>query len=165
MSIIDGLIQELQQEAIGTRKCLERVPEAHFGWAPHPKSMTLGRLASHLAEAPGWMDAIMNMDVLNWKQGEYRPYVAGTREELLKTFDDTLAKAVQAATGRSDEHLLKTWTMTMDGQTIVSSPRAAVLRFFILNHMVHHRGQLTVYLRLKEVPVPALYGPSADEQG
>jgi uncharacterized damage-inducible protein DinB len=165
MSIIDGMIQELQQEALGTRKCLERVPVEHFAWTPHPKSMTLGRLASHIAESPSWMNPIMDLDVFDWKQGDYQPFVAASREELLKTFDEAVANAVASATGRSDEHLLKTWTMTMDGHTIISLPRAAVVRSFILSHMVHHRGQLTVYLRLKEVPLPSLYGPSADEQG
>ena len=164
MNIIDALIQELQQESATTRKVLERVPREHFGWKPHEKSMTMGQLSSHLAENLSWCEGTMKEDVWLMDMATYKPYVAASTEDLLATFDQNLAKALDAMKGASNEHMMKMWAMkTPDGNTIFSMPRVVVIRSFVLNHTYHHRGQLTVYLRLKDIPLPQVYGPTADE--
>ena len=164
MNIIDTLIQEFQQESATTRKVLERVPTEHFGWKPHEKSMTLGQLASHLAEVLWWAEGTMKDDVWIMDMATYKPYAAANTQELLAKFDENLVKAIDAMKGASNEHMMKTWAMkTPDGNVIFSMPRVVVIRSFVLNHTYHHRGQLTVYLRLKNIPLPQVYGPTADE--
>ena len=162
MNIAQSLKPELNHEAGVTRKVLERIPADKFGWKPHDKSMTFGRLASHVAEIPGWGDAIINQDELDITG--FQPYEAKSTEEMLKLFDDNIAKTMNALESVSDETLANNWKMVMGGQVLIEMSKIAVLRRWVLNHMIHHRAQLTVYLRENEIPVPAIYGPSADEQ-
>jgi len=164
MPMIEPMIAELQHEAGVTRKLLERVPEDRFDYKPHPKSMSLRELASHLVDSLGWVDATVNLDELHIDPTQWKPFVAQTRAELLAAHDRNLAAALGIMKGVSDEKLLAPWTMRKaDGTVAFSMPRVAVLRAFIIKHIVHHRGQLTVYLRLLDVPLPQVYGPSADE--
>ena len=164
MNIIDPIIQEYQQEMGATRKVLERVPDAHWGWKPHEKSMSMGQLASHLAEGQLWAIGTMKDDVWVMDMAAWKPFVGTSRADVLAAFDKNVADAVAAMTGASNEHMMKTWSMkTPDGHTMMSMPRVAVIRGFVLNHTIHHRGQLTVYLRMKDVPLPQVYGPTADE--
>ncbi len=165
MSIIDLMREELVSEAQSTRKVLERVPEAHFRWQPHPKSMDLGRLAGHLAEVPQWATPVLTQDELDFDLEHYKPYVPKNLAEVLATHDKSVAGALEVMRDIDDAHMLKTWRLKSAGQVLFEAPRVVVMRGMILSHAVHHRGQLTVYLRLKNVPLPAIYGPSADEQG
>lgn len=164
MSIAEGLLPEFDHEMANTRRALERVPEEQLGWRPHPKSPTLGWLATHLASMPQWAAMTMQVDAFDIG-GEAPPAEVGSREELLAMFDKNVAAARASIVEASDEKMLATWTLLMNGNPIFALPRMGVLRGMILNHGIHHRGQLTVYLRLNDVPVPALYGPSADESG
>jgi uncharacterized damage-inducible protein DinB len=163
MSIAAAILAEFERESALTRKTLDRVPEDRFEWKPHDRSMTLGRLASHLAETPSWCSMMMTSDQLELTP-DMKPFAAGSRSELLGKFDQNVAEMKQALEGQTDEKLATAWRLISDGKTVLEMPRAALLRSFILNHSVHHRGQLTVYLRLLGVPVPAIYGPSADEE-
>ena len=166
MSISEGLLPEFDHEMANCRKSLERVPDGKFDWKPHEKSMALGRLATHLAEISWWAIPTLEKDELDLAPPgapPYEPKVLDTTAEVLELFDKNLAAARQAIAGAGDEHLLKTWSLLMGGKTIFTMARVAVLRNMVMNHMIHHRAQLGVYLRLNDVPVPALYGPSADE--
>lgn len=165
MSIIDPIIQEFTQESANTRKVLERIPEEKFGWKPHERSMSFGELASHLADSSDWICDILETDEFNVDMSSFKPFLAANQAELLDTFDNHTAAAVELMKGQPDEKLMQPWRLKMDGNLIFEMPRVAVLRNMILNHTIHHRGQLTVYLRLNDIPVPAIYGPSADEQG
>ena len=164
MQLNEGLIAELQHEAVSTRKMLERVPADKFGWKKKKKSMTLGRLASHIAEIPGWTNETINQDVLDFAKMEYKPFEPNSAEELVKFFDDKLASALDTLKNNAtDENLMGMWTMK-NGETVyMTMPRIAVMRGFVLSHLIHHRAQLGVYLRLLDVPIPSSYGPSADE--
>jgi len=163
MSFSESLLPEFDQEMAATRKILERVPEALFTWKPHEKSMTLGRLASHVAEMPSWADHSITMDKLVIGP-EMKPFNAPTSAELLETFDKNLIAGRAALAGATDDHLAKIWELEYMGHVIISMPRTALLRSVVMNHMIHHRGQLSVYLRLHDIPVPGMYGPSADEK-
>jgi uncharacterized damage-inducible protein DinB len=163
MSISQGLLPEFDQEMAGTRKSLERVPEGKTEWQPHPKSMTLGRLAGHLAELPTWVVETMKRDELSL-DGQYTPFISSSPKELLAMFDAKVAEARALIASASDADFMKPWTLKVRGQTAFTMPKVAVLRGMVMNHIIHHRGQLTVYLRLNDVPVPSLYGPSADER-
>lgn len=163
MNIIDGMLMELEHEAGTTRKMLERVPEEHFGWTPHEKSMTMGRLASHLAEIPGWIAPTLEQDEMVL-EADFKPFEASSKDEMLKQFDDNVAAAKKAMPGYPDEKLFQDWALKMGGDEMFRMPRLQCLRAFVLSHLVHHRAQLGVYLRLKDVPLPSTYGPSADEQ-
>ncbi len=168
MVLSAGLLPEFDQEMANTRKTLERVPEDKLAWTPHPKSMAMGRLATHVAQIPGWATMTLEKDSLDLApQGVpvEPPQEAKSRKELLELFDKNVAGARAAIAGASDEHLGKPWTLLSGGRTILTLPRIAVLRGFVMNHGIHHRAQLGVYLRLNNLPVPALYGPSADEGG
>lgn len=161
------MAQELQQSAVSARKVLERIPEDKFDWTPHPKSMTFLKLGSHLAESLGWAEFTITtdgMDVAPVDGPAYEPYVAKSSAELLETFDKNLASSLAALNGVSDETLMETWTMKKAGEPMFSMPKLAVLRSFILDHLVHHRAQLGVYLRMNDIAVPAILGPSADEE-
>lgn len=163
MSLNESLLQELQQEAQSTRKMLERVPDDKFGWKPHEKSMTLGHLASHLADIPNWVSATVETDELDFAASEYKPVNAGSKAELLKIFDDSMAKAVECLKKASDETLSGNWKMRSGDTVYFDLPKLIVLRNFVLSHSIHHRGQLSVYLRLNDIPLPSVYGPTADE--
>ena len=166
MTISQTLLPEFDNEMANTRKTLERVPDDKFAWKPHPKSFALGPLANHVATLVGWTTDTIGKDSFDLAppggQG-YRPPQAASRAELLSVFDDGVAKARAALAGASDEELLKPWSLLNGGQLLMTMPRAAVIRNFVLNHIIHHRAQLGVYLRLNEIPVPSIYGPSADE--
>jgi uncharacterized damage-inducible protein DinB len=167
LKMTDLFLAELKQEAVGTRKALERVPEGQNDWRPHPKSMPLGYLSSLVATMPEWIDYMINRDELDFApvgENPAKPKEWTTRAELLAKLDEPLAKADAALSSTTDEHLLTTWKLKARGQLISEDPRYINIRHGVLNHWAHHRGQLTVYLRLNEATVPALYGPSADER-
>lgn len=161
---MDGkqLVPEFEHEASLTRKTLARVPFDRADWKPHEKSYSLGELAVHVADIPAWMDVTINQDVFEM-DGPYEPPTAETVEELLELFDRNVARAREVLAGASGEDLMATWSMKQGGEVTFSMPKVAVVRGFILSHTIHHRAQLGVYLRLLDVPVPATYGPSADE--
>jgi uncharacterized damage-inducible protein DinB len=161
MSISQSFLPEFDHEMATTRKCLERVPDDKFAWKPHEKSMTMGHLASHLAEMSTWAVAGLNQDSLDL--GDYKPWSAGSQKELLESFDKNVAAARDAIAGSDDANYMKTWTLKAGGKDLMSMPKIAVVRSFVINHIIHHRGQLSVYLRENNVPVPSIYGPSADE--
>ena len=168
MAISQMFLPEFDHEAANTRKTLERVPDDKWDWKPHPKSGTLGWLAGHIATLNDWARETIQNDQLDYAPVSGPKYEAPktrNRKELLEVFDRLTAEARKAIAGVSDEALMKPWTLLMGGQVIFTMPRAAVLRGFCFNHLIHHRGQLTTYLRALDIPVPALYGPSADEQG
>jgi len=168
MALSDSLLPEFDHEMANTRKTLERVPEEKFAWKPHEKSTALGRLASHLAEIPGWVPHTLEQDSFDVSPPggtAHQSLQAQTRAELLQMFDKNVAAARALISSTSDERLRKPWTLLSGGKTVFSLPRIAVLRGFVMNHSIHHRAQLGVYLRLNGVPVPAIYGPSADESG
>jgi uncharacterized damage-inducible protein DinB len=163
MTISEMLLPEFDQEMANTRKILDCVPEDKFAWKPHEKSMSMGRLASHVAEMPMWAAAIVNQYKLELTPGQ-KPFNAATKAELMSAIDKNVADARAAIAGASDEHLGKTWSFIYGGHTVFALPRAAVLRNMVMSHLIHHRGQLSVYLRLKEVAIPGMYGPSADDK-
>ncbi len=163
MPLVDALLADLESEARSTRKMLELVPEQHFAWKPHEKSMTLGQLASHLAENPVWVGSMME-DALDFAAiGDYMPFAAKDRRELLQALERNLQQCTEALRGRSDAFLSATWTMRNGAKVILEQPRHAAIRSTGLHHWIHHRGQLSVYLRLLGVPLPQVYGPTADE--
>lgn len=166
MNISDSLLPEFDQEMANTRKTLERVPDEKFDWRPHAKSGTMGWLAHHLAVLPIWGVSTITtrqFDLAPPEGQTFRLPTAGNRKEILDLFDKNVAEARAALAGASNEDLMENWSLLRAGQTIFSMPRAAVWRSVVMNHIIHHRGQLSVYLRLNDIPVPALYGPSADE--
>jgi uncharacterized damage-inducible protein DinB len=165
VGIKDALLPEYDHEMGVTRRLLERLPEQEFGWRPHEKSRSLGALATHLAHIPTWTQAIT-------EHGQYEigeapsnvtPPVPATLKELLQRFDANVAEARRRLDALSDAELMALWTFKKGGHVVFSMPRIAALRSFLMNHSVHHRGQLSVYLRLRNVPLPAMYGPTADE--
>jgi uncharacterized damage-inducible protein DinB len=166
MALRDAILSEFDYEMISTRQTLERVPEGKGDWAPHEKSMKMGRLAGHVAELCGWTTGIILQDNFDFRPAgapPRQPLVMTSRKQLLDEFDKNKEAASDAIAGASDETLLKTWSLLSGGQTIMSMPRIAFLRGFVMNHIIHHRAQLGVYLRLNNLPVPSVYGPSADE--
>lgn len=168
MAISQSLLPEFDHETAHTRRTLERVPDDRFEWKPHQKSMSMGRLAGHLAEVLDWGVTVVEHDAFDMAPPggtSFKPPVLGAAAEVVDLFDKNRAAARAAIAGASDEHLLKTWSLLSGGKTILSMPRIAVLRAFVMSHMIHHRAQLGVYLRLNDLPVPAIYGPSADETG
>jgi len=166
MAIRDALLPEFDQEMATTRKTLERVPEGKPDWKPHDKSMTMGRLAGHCAELPSFVSMALGTESFDFRPPgapPRPPVVMSSRQQLLEVFDKNVSAAREALSKASDEDLMKTWTLLADGKKLMSMPRIAVVRGFAINHGIHHRGQLSVYLRLNNVPVPSIYGPSADE--
>ena len=161
--LAQAFLGEIENEAKVTRSVLERVPADKFDYKPHEKSMTFGRLASHIAEMWGWTEATCKQDVLDFATMEYTPYDPKTTDDLLAFFDQHIAKAKAVLAETSDETLMTDWTMRNGDQVYFTMPKVAVMRTFVLNHIIHHRGQLSVYLRLNDIPVPSIYGPSADE--
>jgi uncharacterized damage-inducible protein DinB len=163
MALNQSLIAELKHEAGTTRRLLERVPESALGWKPHDKSMPLGRLAGHVAELPALIAPIVTADELDFATAGFKPTVATDIPGLLDTFDKSLAGAIDLLKDQTDEHLFGAWRLRNGDKVIVELPRIAVIRSMVMNHIVHHRGQLSVYLRLQDVPLPSIYGPTADE--
>jgi len=166
MSMADSLVGEFDHEASGTRKLLERVPEAHVQWAPHPRSKSLGELANHIAGLPVWVGRILNAKEYDFlAPGAPTPGVRPweSKAALLAKHDKNVAEARKLLAATTDAQFLEPWTLKRGGEAMFTLPRAAVLRSMVYSHTIHHRGQLTVYLRLKDVPLPGLYGPSADE--
>jgi len=166
MALNEALLAEFEHEMANTRKILERVPDDKFDWKPHAKSMPVRQLALHLALFPSWTTEIFDrtsLDIAPPGQPPYQPPVVNSRKELLEIFDRDLAKARKGLEGAGDRQLLENWTLLAGGKTIFTMPRMAALRSMVMNHMIHHRAQFGVYLRLNDIPVPGLYGPSADE--
>lgn len=167
MAISDSLLPEFDQEIAGARRTLERVPADRFDWQPHPKSGTMGWLAGHLANIPSWATLTIGQDTLDLAPGGKpmdQPPPPTDTEDLVATLDRRAAEARAAIAGASDAELMKPWTLLSNGQTLMTLPKVAVLRSFVMNHLIHHRAQLGVYLRLNDIPVPSIYGPSADER-
>ena len=162
MPLNQALLPEFDHEMANTRKSLERVPDNKLGWKPHKKSSTLGGLATHLSTINGWAEAIVGQDSFDVKNSP-PPQDFKSGKEILAEFDKSTASARKVIAGVSDEQLMKPWSLLSGGKNIFTLPRVAVLRTFILSHTIHHRAQLGVYLRLLDVPVPSIYGPSADE--
>ena len=158
-----AFIGELQHEATTTRKILERVPAEKFDYKPHDKSMTMGRLAVHVAEMVNWVTVTVTTDGIDFATMDNTPFAPKTNEELLEYFDKYVAEAVEALSNTADETMFETWTMRNGEQIFMSMPKIQVLRGMVFNHIWHHRGQLSVYLRMNDIPVPSIYGPSADE--
>jgi uncharacterized damage-inducible protein DinB len=168
MSLSDILLPEFDHEMANTRRVLERIPEDKLNWRVHEKSNTIGWVGMHLAEIPSWADAALNQDALDIAppgQEPYRTPPANSRQEILDRFDKNVAAARTAIAAADDSRFSLPWSLLAGGKVLFTMPRIAVLRAFVLNHNVHHRAHLCVYLRLHNVPVPALYGPSADEEG
>src|SRR5215204_1951526 len=162
-NLATAFIGELRQESVATLKCLERIPKDKFGWQPHERSMTLGRLATHIAEMSGWVAVTATTDELDFNAKEYKPFDPQSTSEIVELFDTNLKSAIAALENLSDEEMMKDWTLRNGEQIYFTMPKIQCLRGMCFNHIVHHRGQLTVYLRLNDIPVPAVYGPSADE--
>ena len=162
MTIIDGLLAELEQEAATTRRVLERIPQAHLSWRPHPKSMSLGQLALHVATVPGNVAALAAMDTIP-EPPSFIQAEAATAAELVPSLTESVAKAKRTLGGFDDARMGATWRLQRGGKDILAMPRAALVRTIMLNHWYHHRGQLLVYLRLLNQSVPSVYGPTADE--
>jgi uncharacterized damage-inducible protein DinB len=166
MPMIDALLPEFDHEMANTRRVLERVPDDKLDWRPHPKSSTMGALATHLATLPAWTVETFGRDELDIVPDgkEYQPpQEAQSREELLSRFDAAVTAGRAALASATDAAMFQSWSLLKSGVKLMTLPRAAVLRGFILSHIIHHRAQLGIYLRLNDVPVPAIYGPTADE--
>lgn len=162
MPIVDALLPEFDRETATTRKVLERLPEDKFGWRPHPKSFTLGELATHVANIVWWGEVTLDRSEYD-AEGQPREAAVGTRADLLATFDRHVTATRALLAGKSDAELTAPWSLKNGKHTFFTMPKAAVWRSFVMNHLVHHRAQLGVYLRLNDVPVPPMYGPTADE--
>jgi uncharacterized damage-inducible protein DinB len=163
MSIAEPIVAELQHEAATTRRLLERVPEQDFGWKPHEKSMTLGRLAGHIAELPDWGRVTLDQDEFDVAGGGYTPPSPARTAEVVQAFDANIARMVESLKRQTDQRMMAVWRLKKAGQVLIEQPRVAMLRTMVLSHLIHHRGQLSVYLRLRNVPLPSIYGPTADE--
>jgi len=168
MAMNQALLGEFDHEMASTRKSLERVPDGKFDWKPHTKPMTMGALAAHIAFIPHW--AKLTLDTPNFEVNppggqQARPPELKTKADVLAFFDKNVPEARAAIAAASDQSMMTPWSLLNGGKTVFTMPRIGVLRAMIMNHMIHHRAQLGVYLRLNDVPVPSIYGPSADEAG
>jgi uncharacterized damage-inducible protein DinB len=162
MKMIDGLLAELEQEADTTRRVLERIPQAHLSWKPHPKSMSLGQLSLHVATVPGNVAELAALDTVPEPPAFVQPE-ASTASELVPALTESVAKAKRLLGGFEDAKMGAMWRLQSGGRDILAMPRVAFVRAIMLNHWYHHRGQLLVYLRLLNQSVPSVYGPTADE--
>ena len=161
MRLVDSILMEIDQEAQTTKRVLDRIPEDKLAWKPHPKAFSLGQLALHIASVPGSVAAAAVLDSIeapNFSQPEPK-----SRQEVLETFSKGLDSAKDALKKMDDARLTSMWSLTKNGKVLMSVPRIGFIRSILMNHNYHHRGQLSVYLRMLEVPVPSIYGPSADE--
>jgi uncharacterized damage-inducible protein DinB len=163
MAIRDLLLPEFDQEMANTRKMLERLPDGRLDFQPHPKSWKADHLAGHVSELPGWIPYMTDGERLDVVTGQFKPFEPKTRQEVLDNFDKNVREGREALSKVTDEQMQTIWTMTWDGKEIMSAPRYTILRGVVFNHLVHHRAQLGVYLRLMDVAVPGMYGPSADD--
>ena len=162
MPLVDALLPEFDHEMAVTRKLLERVPEDRFDWKPHQKSYSLGQLAQHVATIPMWGSVTLDESELDVGASPQLDPIA-TRAGILSLFDDNVGRTRAALVGKSDAELMASWALKRDGHLIFSMPKASVWRSFVMSHLIHHRAQLGVYLRMHDVPLPSMYGPSADE--
>jgi uncharacterized damage-inducible protein DinB len=163
MAIVDALLPEFDHEMTVTRKVLERVLDDKWDWKPHPKSYSLGALATHVATIPMWGEMTLTRDEIDVGAGDTRQNLPTDRAGVLAMFDRHAAGTRGALTGRADVEFMAPWSLKNGGKTIFTMPKAAVWRSFVMSHLIHHRAQLAVYLRLLDQPVPSMYGPSADE--
>jgi uncharacterized damage-inducible protein DinB len=165
MALGESMLPEFDQEMANTRKTLERVPDDRFAWKPHEKSFPMGALASHLANIPNWTNVTIDMDQFDMAPAgeQMKTPEFHSRQEVLAEFDKNVSAARTALAGVTDERFFQPWSLLRDGQKVLSMPRIAVVRAFVISHSIHHRAQLGVYLRLNDIPVPSIYGPSADE--
>jgi uncharacterized damage-inducible protein DinB len=167
MKLVELFLDQLKSEESSTRRVLQQVPEGRNDWKPHEKSMPLGYLAALVAGMPGWIEFMINrdeLDIASPGSAQFKPQVPAANRELIAAFDESSNKARSALQATSDEHLLKPWKFIVAGHVADERPRYMMIRDAVFSHMAHHRGQLTVYLRLNEAKVPAVYGPSADER-
>lgn len=165
MTRVESLLGEFVHETQTARKHLERLPDSRFEWRPHPKSFTAGGLASHVIDCIRWVEPVFAADELDMDPAAYRPFQATSIAAVLETFDDEVARARDAMARAADTSAAQPWRFKMRGKVRWEKPREAVFRDMTLNHLVHHRGQFSVYLRLLDVPVPGSYGPTADDRG
>jgi len=163
MTRIESVLAEFAHETATARRHLERLPAEQFTWRPHPKSFTVGQLGSHMVDCIRWVESIFGADELDMDPGDYHPFVAESVAVLLETFDADVVKAQRLMASSADTSVTQPWRLTVQGTEWFVKPREAVYRDMVLNHLIHHRGQCSVYLRLLEVPVPDSYGPTADE--
>ena len=163
MSMNSALIAEFQQESENTRKMLERIPVEKFSWKPHDKSYDLVTLARHIAEMAGWAGFTVNANELDFATMDYTPPVINSLKDLMDLFEKNRADCIASLEKATDEIMMQPWTLRNGTHVIFTLPKIVVLRSMVFNHIIHHRGQLSVYLRLLDVPVPGMYGPSADE--
>ena len=160
-AMVESILNEFREEVPATRRVLERIPADKLGWKPHPKSRSLGELAMHVANIPGMAERIVKFD--EFSPGSVPPPAANSVEEIRATFEKNARTAEEILSNMTEQTASGNWRMTFKGKEIFKKPRIAVLRTNLLNHLYHHRGQLSVYLRLLDVPVPVVYGPTADE--
>ena len=163
MSIKVAIIAEIKQETANTRRLLERIEDRHLSYKPHEKSMDLGALAAHIVELHNWVAFVMEKDQLDFHT-DYVPFKPATAAELLTVLDEKLEANIDAVNALADNKWNTIWSLKAGDHVIAAMPRAAVLRFIVQNHLIHHRGQLSVYFRMNDIPVPGIYGPSADEK-
>jgi uncharacterized damage-inducible protein DinB len=156
-------VAELQQEAAATRKLLERLPAEKLSWRPHPKSMTLGQLAQHVATTPSIPKNLLAADTFDAMTVDFTPAQPTSVADVRKAFEDSMVSARDTLNAWTSKDLETTWRLKAGPKELMAAPKSALVRSLVLNHMVHHRGQLTVYLRMLDVPLPSVYGPSADE--
>ena len=162
-TITDPMLNEFRQEVATTKRVLERVPEQKLSWKPHEKSMTLGQLASHIASVPGSVARILQQDTFDVNQGNFVPEQPNNMQEVLTTLEQSVRGAEQCLQSMTDERAHANWRLLRGERELMSLPRVGFARTVMMNHWYHHRGQLSVYLRLLDVPLPVIYGPSADE--
>jgi uncharacterized damage-inducible protein DinB len=165
MAIKDALLPEFDHEMATTRRLLERLPEAEFAWKPHAKSMALGQLAGHIANLPRWCSATLETTVFDLDSfpADVRPTLPESRAAVIDEFDAKVKAARSLLSATGDAEFMTPWTLKKGGQEVFTLPRISAIRSFVMNHLIHHRGQLSVYLRMKDVPLPSIYGPTADE--
>jgi uncharacterized damage-inducible protein DinB len=163
MPIKDGILPEFDHEMGTTRRLLERLPETDLAWKPHDKSFTLGQLAGHIANLPNWALTTFDGDAFDLAGMGPRPLPPASVAEVLRTFDANVKTARAKIDEQTDPAFLAKWTLKNNGEEMFTMPKVAVLRSFVMNHLIHHRGQLSVYLRMRNVPLPSIYGPTADE--
>jgi uncharacterized damage-inducible protein DinB len=166
MKISESLLPEFDQEMANTRKVLERVPHDKSDWKPHPKSFSFGGLSAHVANMADWATLTLQQDSFDYAPPGAPPYETpkfASTEQLVAAFDKSVAQGRAALAAADDGKMLAPWSLMAGGKTVMTMPRVAVVRSFVMNHIIHHRAQLTVYMRLNDIPVPGLYGPSADE--